>query len=55
MDVSFMGATRRFHIEFGDNIIAVDSGGAAEHSVQYCQGENIYLEIEPRNCLVFPS
>ena len=55
MDVSFMGATRRFHIEFGDNIIAVDSGGAAEHSAQYRQGENIYLEIEPRNCLVFPS
>jgi spermidine/putrescine ABC transporter ATP-binding subunit len=55
MDVSFMGATRRFHIEFGKKIIAVDSGGAAEHSAQYCQGENIYLEIEPGNCLVFPA
>jgi ABC-type Fe3+/spermidine/putrescine transport system ATPase subunit len=55
IDVSFMGATRRFHIEFGKKIIAVDSVGAAEDSTQYCQGENIYLEIEPRNCLVLPS
>jgi spermidine/putrescine transport system ATP-binding protein len=55
LDVTFMGATRRFHIEFGQKIIAVDSVGVDEHDRQYRQGENIYLEIEPRNCLVLPS
>ncbi|MEE4603614.1 MAG: ABC transporter ATP-binding protein [Desulfobacteraceae bacterium] len=55
IDVTFMGATRRFHIEFGKEIIAVDSVGAAEHSTKYSQGENIYLEFEPKNCLVLPS
>ncbi len=55
IDVTFMGATRRFHIEFGQKMIAVDGVGLAEHDRQYCQGENIYLEIEPRNCLILPA
>lgn len=55
IDVTFMGATRRFHIEFGQKIIAVDSVGAVEQDRQYCQGENVYLEIEPRNCLILPG
>ena len=55
IDVTFMGATRRFHIEFGQKIIAVDSVGDVEQDRQYLQGENIYLEIEPRNCLILPG
>jgi spermidine/putrescine ABC transporter ATP-binding subunit len=55
IDMTFMGATLRFHIEFGDKIIAVDSVGSPERTAKYNASEKVFLEIEPQNCLVLPT
>jgi len=55
IDMTFMGATLRFHIEFGDKIIAVDGVGGPERTARYNASEKVFLEIEPKNCLVLPA
>jgi ABC-type Fe3+/spermidine/putrescine transport system ATPase subunit len=55
IDMTFMGATLRFHIEFGDKIIAVDGVGSPEKAGKYSASEKVFLEIEPKNCLVLPA
>jgi predicted metalloprotease with PDZ domain len=50
-----MGATLRYHIEFGDKIIAVDGVGSSERTAKYNASEKVFLEIEPKNCLVLPA
>ena len=55
IDMTFMGATLRFHIEFGDQIIAVDGIGSPEKAGKYGASEKVFLEIEPKNCLVLPA
>jgi hypothetical protein len=53
--MTFMGAMLRFHIEFGDKIIAVDGVGGPERTARYSPSEKVFLEIEPKNCLVLPA
>ena len=55
IDLTFMGATLRYHIEFGDKIIAVDGVGSSERTAKYNASEKVFLEIEPKNCLVLPA
>jgi spermidine/putrescine ABC transporter ATP-binding subunit len=55
IDMTFMGATLRFHIEFGDKIIAVDGVGSPERTASYSPSGKVFLEIEPKNCLVLPA
>jgi iron(III) transport system ATP-binding protein len=55
IDMTFMGATLRFHIEFGDRMITVDGVGTAELGRRYRQTDKVYLEIEPKNCLILSS
>jgi hypothetical protein len=50
-----MGATLRFHIEFGGKIIAVDDISSRERTAKFNASEKFFLEIEPKNCLVLPA
>ncbi len=55
VDMTFMGATLRFHIEVGGKIIAVDDISSRERTAKYKASEKFFLEIEPKNCLVLPA
>jgi spermidine/putrescine ABC transporter ATP-binding subunit len=55
VDMTFMGATLRFHIEFGGKIIAVDDISSRERTAKFNASEKFFLEIEPKNCLVLPA
>ena len=55
IDITFMGATQRFHIESGDKIIAVDRVGSIDKTERYRQSEKVYIEIDQRNCRLFPA
>jgi len=54
VDITFLGATQRFHIEYGNTIIAVDRVGGGHLQERYKQSEKIFLEINPKNCLILP-
>ncbi len=54
-DITFLGATKRFHVEYGDKIIAVDRVGGSSMEETYKQSETIFMEMDPKNCLVLPT
>ena len=53
-DVTFLGATLRFHVEFGGKIVMVDAVGDGRLG-RYRQGETVFLEVEPECCLLLPA
>jgi len=53
-DVTFLGATLRFHVEFGGKIVMVDAVGDGRLG-KYRQGETVFLEVDPECCLLLPG
>lgn len=55
IDITFMGATKRFHVESGNKIIVVEAVGGAGREEVYRQAEKVYLVMDPKSCLLFPA
>ena len=55
VDITFLGATQRFHIEYGNSVLAVDRVGMGHVEERHKQSETIFLEIDPKNCLILPA
>ena len=55
LDVTFMGATQRFHVGFGDRMIVVEDVGSAGREIRWRASEEVYLKIQPHACLVLPA
>lgn len=55
IDITFMGATQRFYIEFMEKIIVVDRVGGDGQSERYRLSEHVYLEMDSKNCLLLPT
>jgi spermidine/putrescine ABC transporter ATP-binding subunit len=55
VDITFLGATQRFHVEYGNTVIAVDRVGGRHAEERHKQSETIFLEMDPENCLILPT
>ena len=55
IDVTFMGATQRFHVEFAGRMLVAEDVGGVRRAQRYRQSDTVYLEIDPRDCLVLPA
>jgi len=54
LDVTFMGSTVRRHVEFNGGMVNVDQlAGAADDGFR--QSETVYMEMDPRDCLLLPD
>lgn len=54
LEITFMGATLRYHVAVGDKTLVVDEVGNREPR-SHRLGERVYLEINPASCSLLPA
>ncbi len=54
LEITFMGATLRYHVAVGQKILIVDEVGNREPRIHRL-GEHVYLEIDPQSCALLPA
>ncbi len=52
VEVTFLGQLLRFHVEFEGNMVIVDDFGGVDRVLRYQKAENVYMEIDPKDCLL---
>jgi spermidine/putrescine ABC transporter ATP-binding subunit len=55
LEVTFLGQLLRFHIEYEGHMMAVDDFGGVNRALRYQNAENVYMEIDPKDCILMPS
>lgn len=53
-EVTFLGQLLRFHVHFENEMIIVDDFGGVNRALRYQTAEKIYMEINPKDCLLMP-
>ncbi|MBT4091708.1 MAG: ABC transporter ATP-binding protein [Deltaproteobacteria bacterium] len=54
-EITFLGQLLRFHVTFEGNMIIVDDFGGVNRALRYQESENVYMEINPKDCLLIPD
>ena len=54
-EITFLGQLLRFHVAFEGNRIIVDDFGGVNRALRYQKTENVYMEINPKDCLLIPD
>jgi len=54
IDITFLGATIRFHVDINGKIVMADKIVSALENMKFQSGDKVFVRIEPENCVIFP-
>jgi len=54
IDITFLGATIRFHVDINGKIVMADKIVSALENMKFQSGDEVFVRIEPENCVIFP-